>query len=83
VVETEAEQDGERGERQGGRPPPLRAGAPAPCPDCGGERWFVGRRSAECAGCGAPVPLAEPSPLGAAGPRTRYGLPLRLRRRAA
>lgn len=79
----ESDRTAERGGAAAGRPPPLRADAPAPCPDCGGERWFVGRRSAECAGCGAPVPLAEPSPLGAAGLRTRYGLPLRRGRRAA
>lgn len=27
------------------------------CPDCHGEAFFVGRVTAECGGCGMPLPL--------------------------
>lgn len=29
------------------------------CPDCHGEAFFVGRVTAECAGCGLPMALVE------------------------
>lgn len=28
------------------------------CPGCGAGKWLIGRRSAECAGCGTALPLA-------------------------
>lgn len=39
---------------------------PQACPACGRGHWLVGRRSAECAFCGAALALAptEPAPLG-------------------
>lgn len=30
------------------------------CPGCGRMHWYVGRMSAECAFCGAALPLAPP-----------------------
>jgi hypothetical protein len=56
-----------------GRPGPFRSGELAACPDCAATHWHVGRRSAECATCGAALPLAEGEPLGAAGARSRKG----------
>ena len=29
------------------------------CPCCGGKAWNVGRVTAECAACDAPLPLAQ------------------------
>ncbi|MDG5487930.1 hypothetical protein NYR55_04765 [Sphingomonas sp. BGYR3] len=29
------------------------------CPDCGESQWFVGRMTAECACCGAALPLSH------------------------
>ncbi|MDB5694037.1 MAG: hypothetical protein JWO81_3100, partial [Alphaproteobacteria bacterium] len=37
---------------------PFRRGEAVACPDCAATSWHVGRRSAECAACGAPLPLA-------------------------
>lgn len=59
--------------RGGGRQMPFRAGEPAICGECGGAQWLVGRQSAECAGCGAPLPLALPGSSGASAPRLRKG----------
>lgn len=28
------------------------------CPGCGGAQWYVGRVTAECAFCGAALPIA-------------------------
>jgi hypothetical protein len=57
------------GRRQG----PFRCGDAVACPDCGASNWHVGRRSAECASCGAALPLADGEPVGAAGARLRKG----------
>ena len=35
----------------------YREGEPRPCPGCGKSNFYVGRFSAECAFCGAAVPL--------------------------
>jgi hypothetical protein len=64
------------------RPVPFRLGEAAPCGDCGSVQWLVGRQSAECAGCGAPLPLALPGSSGAAAPRLRKGSKGRFRRAA-
>lgn len=44
------------GGRRGG-PAPYHVGSTNHCPTCGGVSWFVGRATAECAGCGAPLPI--------------------------
>ncbi len=44
--------------------PVYRPGQINPCPGCGRSHWNVGRTIAECAFCGALVPLA---PDGTAG----------------
>lgn len=56
----------------GRRPSPFRAGES--CPDCGAAHWLIGRQSAECAGCGTPLPRAAPEPLGAARARFRSSI---------
>ena len=38
---------------------PFRAGGVNRCTDCGSSQWLVGRRLAECGGCGSAVPLAD------------------------
>lgn len=35
------------------------------CPGCGGAQWYVGRITAECAFCGAALPIAEAGNIGA------------------
>jgi hypothetical protein len=30
------------------------------CPDCGSRHWHVGRFSAQCASCDAPLPFTAP-----------------------
>jgi hypothetical protein len=52
---------------------PFRRGDAIACPDCGAAHWLVGRRSAECASCGAALPLAGGEPAGAAAARLRKG----------
>lgn len=32
---------------------------PNRCPDCHGEAFFVGRVTAECGGCGMPLPIVS------------------------
>ena len=32
------------------------------CPTCGGEKWYIGRRVAECVRCNAAFPLVIPAP---------------------
>ena len=32
---------------------------PNRCPDCHGEAFFVGRVTAECGGCGMPLPVVS------------------------
>lgn len=39
----------------------YRVGEPNHCPSCMGTNWHVGRVSAECAGCGTPLPLHHPT----------------------
>lgn len=56
-----------------GRQGPFRSGELATCWDCDATSWHVGRRSAECASCGATLPLAGGEPLGAAAARLRKG----------
>ena len=70
------------GDRVPMRPLPFRAGEAESCGECGGVQWLVGRQSAECAICGAPLPLAIPGPSGAAAPRLRKGARGRFRRAA-
>jgi hypothetical protein len=36
----------------------YRMGGNNPCPGCGRSHWHIGRISAECAFCGAALPLA-------------------------
>lgn len=38
----------------------LYTGPHTRCPGCGGTAWLVGRRSAECGGCGTALDLATP-----------------------
>jgi hypothetical protein len=63
--------DGGFGEarRQG----PFRQGEALACDECGAANWLVGRRSAECASCGAALPLAGGGSQGAAAARLRKG----------
>jgi hypothetical protein len=51
----------------------FRPGEHRACPDCGSMQWLVGRRLAECGGCGAAVPLAEVKLNGAGAYRSRHG----------
>ena len=52
---------------------PFRPGEAVACAECGEANWLVGRRSAECAGCGAALPLAGGGPMGASAARLRKG----------
>jgi hypothetical protein len=56
-----------------GRHGPFRCGEAVACPDCGATNWLIGRRSAECAACGAALPLMGGDPVGAAAARLRKG----------
>ena len=66
------------GSRQG----PFRMGEAVACTDCGTANWLIGRRSAECASCGAVLPLAGGVPVGAAAARLRKGQKRQLPHRA-
>jgi hypothetical protein len=57
----------------GCRQGPFRMGEAVACTDCGTANWLIGRRSAECASCGAVLPLAGGVPVGAAAARLRKG----------
>ena len=52
---------------------PFRQGEAVACAECGEANWLVGRRSAECAGCGAALPLAGGGAVGAARAKLRKG----------
>ncbi|HEX4736809.1 MAG TPA: hypothetical protein VH331_04520 [Allosphingosinicella sp.] len=56
-----------------GRQGPFRQGDAVACAECGAANWLVGRRSAECAGCGTALPLAGGGASGAAAHRLRKG----------
>ena len=58
---------------EGRRGGPFRCGEAVACPDCEATNWLIGRRSAECAACGAALPLMVGGPLGAAAARLRKG----------
>lgn len=57
----------------GGRQGPFRMGETVSCIECGTANWLIGRRSVECASCGAVLPLAWGVPVGAAAARLRKG----------
>ena len=61
------------GMTSGGRQGPFRAGEAVACLDCGIANWLIGRRSAECASCGAVLPLAGGGAVGTAAARLRKG----------
>lgn len=44
--------------------PVYRQGMINACPCCGVTAWHVGRSTAECAGCGSPLPLVQPTRIG-------------------
>jgi hypothetical protein len=56
-----------------GRQGPFRMGETIGCTECGTANWLIGRRSVECASCGAVLPLAAGGPVGAAAARQRKG----------
>ncbi|OQW43252.1 MAG: hypothetical protein A4S12_05350 [Proteobacteria bacterium SG_bin5] len=43
---------------QSGYRPMFRAEEVNRCPGCGGNHWYVGRITAECAFCGSALPIA-------------------------
>lgn len=56
-----------------GRQGPFRQGEAVACAECDTGNWLVGRRSAECANCGAALPLAGGGAMGAPVARLRKG----------
>jgi hypothetical protein len=57
----------------GCRQGPFRMGEAVGCTECGTANWLIGRRSAECASCGAVLTLAAGQSIGAAAARLRKG----------